>query len=126
VAKDYVTNNDGLYDTSSIVTGRYQITFTKAGFNRLFRGPITIQLGFTGVNAQLKVGSTAQEVVVTSKRSLLESESGEQQPRWKRSPWRSCRTSEPSGRTSPSCFPAHPALHPARRLAALLPIQASL
>jgi len=68
VAKDYVTNNDGLYDTSSIVAGRYQITFTKPGFNRLFCGPITIQVGFTGVNAQLKVGSAAQEVVVTSKR----------------------------------------------------------
>jgi hypothetical protein len=78
VAKDYVTNNDGLYDTSSIVTGRYQITFTKTGFNRLVRGPVTIQVGFTGVNAQLKIGSTAQEVVVTDNVPLLQSETGEQ------------------------------------------------
>jgi len=79
VTKDYVTNHDGLYDTSSIVTGRYQITFTKTGFNRLVRGPITIQVGFTGVNAQLKVGSTAQEVVVTDNVPLLQTESGQQE-----------------------------------------------
>ena len=78
VAKDYVTNKDGLYDTSSVVTGRYQITFTKTGFNRLVRGPVSIQVGFTSVNAQLKIGSTAQEVVVTENVPLLQSESGEQ------------------------------------------------
>src|ERR1700756_4865067 len=78
VSKDFVTNHDGLYDTSSIVTGRYQITFTKNGFNKLVRGPVTIQVGFTSVNAQLKVGSTAQEVVVSSNVPLLETESGQQ------------------------------------------------
>src|SRR6201987_6138581 len=78
VSKDFVTNHDGLYDTSSIVTGRYQITFTKNGFNKLVRGPVTIQVGFTSVNAQLKVGSTAQEVVVSSNVPLLETEPGQQ------------------------------------------------
>jgi hypothetical protein len=78
VAKDYVTNRDGVYDTSSIVTGRYQITFTKTGFDRLVRGPITVQVGFTGVNAHLKIGSTAQQVVVTENVPLLQTETGEQ------------------------------------------------
>jgi hypothetical protein len=78
VAKDYVTNHDGVFDTSSIVTGQYQITFTKTGFNRLVRGPITVQVGFTGVNAQLKIGSTAQQVVVTENVPLLQTETGEQ------------------------------------------------
>jgi hypothetical protein len=78
VSKDFVTNHDGLYDTSSIVTGRYEITFIKDGFNKLVRGPVTVQVGFTAVNAQLKVGSTTQEVVVTSNVPLLKSESGEQ------------------------------------------------
>jgi hypothetical protein len=78
VAKDYVTNHDGVYDTSSIVTGQYQITFTKTGFNRLIRGPVTVQVGFTGVNAQLKIGSTAQQVVVTDNVPLLQTETGEQ------------------------------------------------
>jgi hypothetical protein len=78
VSKDYVTNRDGLYDTSSVVTGHYEITFIKDGFKKLVRGPVTVQVGFTGVNAQLKIGSTTQEVVVTSNVPLLNSESGEQ------------------------------------------------
>src|ERR1700691_159509 len=61
-SKDYPTNQDGLYDTSSIVTGSYRITFTKDGFEKLVRGPITLEVGFTTVNAQLKVGSAAQQV----------------------------------------------------------------
>jgi hypothetical protein len=79
VSKDFVTNRDGLYDTSSLVTGRYQITFTKAGFEQLVRGPITVDVGFTGINAQLMVGSTTQKIVVTSNVPLLNTESGEQQ-----------------------------------------------
>src|SRR5665811_1318645 len=49
VSKDYTTNQDGLYDTSSIVTGSYQLTFTRDGFERLVRGPVTVQVGFTSV-----------------------------------------------------------------------------
>src|SRR5215470_1423239 len=79
VSKDFTTNNDGLYDTSSIVTGRYQITFTKEGFNTLVRGPVTVQVGMTGVNAELRVGSTTQQVMVTSNVPLLNTESGVQQ-----------------------------------------------
>ena len=29
VSKDYVTNNEGLYDTSPIVAGNYKITFIR-------------------------------------------------------------------------------------------------
>src|ERR1700740_2160206 len=53
VSKDFVTNHDGLYDTSSIVTGRYQITFTKDGFEQLVRGPVPVEGGFSGVNGHL-------------------------------------------------------------------------
>src|SRR5436189_297624 len=31
VSKVYVTNNDGIYDTSSIVAGTYKVTFSKSG-----------------------------------------------------------------------------------------------
>ena len=78
VSKTFATNHDGLYDTSSIVTGNYTLTFTKQGFQQLVRGPVTIQVGFTTVNAQLKTGSTTQKVVVTSNVPLLNTESGEQ------------------------------------------------
>jgi hypothetical protein len=78
VSKDYPTNQDGLYDTSSIVTGRYQLTFAKEGFEELVRGPISLEVGFTTVNAQLLVGSTKQQVTVTTDVALLQTESSEQ------------------------------------------------
>ena len=78
VSKDYTTNQDGLYDTSSIVTGSYQLTFTRDGFERLVRGPVTVQVGFTSVNAELVVGSATQSVSVTADVPLLQTESMEQ------------------------------------------------
>jgi hypothetical protein len=78
VSKDYVANQDGLYDTSSIVTGTYKLIFTKDGFEKLVRGPITLQVGYTTVNAQLKVGAASEQVTVTTDVPLLQTESGEQ------------------------------------------------
>jgi len=78
VSKDFVTNSDGLYDTNSIVPGQYTITFTKEGFEQLVRGPITLQVGFTTVNGQLKIGATNQQVTVTTDVPLLTTESGDQ------------------------------------------------
>ncbi|HUA99228.1 MAG TPA: TonB-dependent receptor [Terracidiphilus sp.] len=78
VTKTFTTNNDGLYDTSSIVTGRYQVTFAKSGFESLIRGPITIDVGYTTVNGQLKVGAASVQVTVTSDVPLLNTESGDQ------------------------------------------------
>ena len=78
VSKDYTTNDAGLYDTNSVVTGRYVLTFKKDGFGQLVRGPVTIDVGFTTVNAQLQVGSTKQSVEVTADVPLLKTESSEQ------------------------------------------------
>ncbi|MGA8042535.1 MAG: carboxypeptidase-like regulatory domain-containing protein, partial [Terracidiphilus sp.] len=77
VSKTFTTNNVGLYDTSSIVAGNYQVTFSKTGFQELIRGPITLQVGFTTVNAQLSVGSTSTEVTVNTDVPLLGTESGD-------------------------------------------------
>ena len=78
VSRDYVTNQDGVYDTSSIVTGSYKLTFSKDGFEKLVRGPITLEVGFSTVNAQLQVGAATQEVTVTSDIPLLQTETVEQ------------------------------------------------
>jgi hypothetical protein len=78
VSKDYPTNQDGLYDTSSIVTGSYTVTFTKEGFEQLVRGPITLEVGITTVNAKLQVGSTKQTVTVSTDVPLLQTETSEQ------------------------------------------------
>ncbi|MCU1298277.1 MAG: hypothetical protein JWO91_2555 [Acidobacteriaceae bacterium] len=76
--KDMVTNNDGLYDTASILPGRYRITFTKEGFQKLVRGPITLQVGLITIDGPLKVGSVSEEVLVTTDVPLLKTEDAEQ------------------------------------------------
>ena len=78
VSKDYATDAAGLFDTSSIIAGHYKVTFTKEGFDQTIRGPLTIDVGITAINARLKVGSVSQKVVVTSDVALLRTESGEQ------------------------------------------------
>lgn len=78
VSKNFTTNQDGLYDTSSILTGSYQLTFVKSGFETFIRGPITLVVGTTSVNARLKVGATTERVVVNSDVPLLTTETGEQ------------------------------------------------
>jgi hypothetical protein len=78
VSNTYITNDDGLYDTNSIVTGSYTITFKRDGFGTLVRGPVSVEVGITTVNGQLKVGTTSQEVTVTSDVPLLKTETAEQ------------------------------------------------
>ena len=78
VTKTLVTNDAGLYDTSSIVVGNYMVTFEKTGFAKFQRSSITLQVGTSTVNASLKVGSTNQEVVVNTDIPLLTTETGSQ------------------------------------------------
>jgi hypothetical protein len=78
VSKDYATNQDGLFDTSSIVPGHYTVTFTKQGFETLVRGPVTLNVGYITVDASLKVGSTTTQVTVSTDVPLLQTESGSQ------------------------------------------------
>lgn len=78
VSKTLTTNQDGLYDTSSIVVGNYSVTFTKDGFSKLVRSSVTVNVGLMSVNAQLKVGSVTEEVVVNTDVPLLKTENGEQ------------------------------------------------
>ncbi len=78
VSKDFTTNDAGLYDTNSIVTGSYTVTFFKDGFEKLVRGPVSVQVGFTSVNAELKVGAATQVVTVSTDVPLLKTESGDQ------------------------------------------------
>ena len=78
VSKDYPTNQDGLYDTSSILAGNYTITFFKQGFEGLVRGPVTLNVGYIMVNAEMKVGSAKEQVTVTADVPLLHTESGDQ------------------------------------------------
>jgi hypothetical protein len=74
VVTKFATNNEGLYDTNSILPGNYTLTFSKDGFGTLRRGPISIQVGIVTVDASLKVGSTTEVLEVTSTAPLLKTE----------------------------------------------------
>jgi Carboxypeptidase regulatory-like domain len=78
VSKTFLTNDSGVYDTSSIVAGTYKITFAKPGFSTLVRPSITLIVGTTKVDGQLSVGAVTQEVVVNTDVPLLKTENGEQ------------------------------------------------
>jgi carboxypeptidase family protein len=79
VTRVFTTDGAGLYDTGPIVPDHYRLTFTKSGFQTLVRGPITVEVGVQGVNAQLPVGSQSVEVTVNTDVPLLETESGAQE-----------------------------------------------
>lgn len=78
VTRTYVTDGSGLYDTGSIVPDHYTLTFTKDGFSTYTQGPISLAVGIQGLNVQMSVGSTAQQVVVTSDAPLLDTTTAEQ------------------------------------------------
>ncbi len=78
ITRTFVTNGTGLYETGSIVPDHYTLTFRKDGFETYVRGPITILVGNSTVNAQLKVGAAVQQVVVNADIPLLQSETGDQ------------------------------------------------
>ena len=78
VTKVLTTNQDGLFDTASIVTGTYEITFSKPGFQTLIRSSITVNVENITVNAQLTVGAVTEQVVVNADIPLLSTENAEQ------------------------------------------------
>ena len=72
------TNNSGIYDSVSIRPGKYNLTFNKAGFGKLLREGVTVDVGPLSIDAQLTVGATQQQVDVTAEAPLLKTETGEQ------------------------------------------------
>jgi len=77
VTHTYTTNEAGSYDTGPIVADHYLLTFVKEGFATYKRGPITLSVGLIGINVEMTVGGTSQQVVVTSEVPLLETASAE-------------------------------------------------
>lgn len=76
--RDMVSNGAGLYDSGPIVANdNYIVTFSKDGFQGLQRGPMLLQVGQVGLNVQLAVGQTTQQVVVNESAPLLQTTSAE-------------------------------------------------
>jgi hypothetical protein len=78
VSEEYHTNSAGLFDTGSIVTGVYKVSFSKDGFSQFVRSSVTLSVGTTQIDARLAVGSVSQEIVVNTDVPLIKTESGEQ------------------------------------------------
>ena len=77
--KDFLTNQDGIYDTVSTPAGNYNVVFTAKGFKKLVRGPFTLNVDVITENASLEVGAISETVTVTeSGVPLLETETGYQ------------------------------------------------
>ena len=72
LVRTFITNESGLYDTGPLVpTDRYQLEFKKEGFSTLVRGPMTLSVGVTGMNVQLSLAGTTQEVMVNAAAPIL-------------------------------------------------------
>jgi hypothetical protein len=78
VVKELVTNEAGIYDTASILPGRYKIIFGKEGFNKVVRDGITLSVGLITIDAQLPVGAVQQQVEIVAEAPILKTETGEQ------------------------------------------------
>jgi hypothetical protein len=77
--KDFVSNQDGIYDTISTPAGNYKISFTAKGFKKLVRGPITLQVDVITEDAHLEVGAVTETVTVEGGGApLVETETGQQ------------------------------------------------
>ncbi len=77
IAHNFVSNDSGAYDTGPIVPDHYILTFTKEGFATYKRGPITVEVGMLGINVQMTIGQTSQQITVTSEAPLLETTTAE-------------------------------------------------
>src|SRR5690242_10247984 len=65
VERTWDTNVSGVYDTGPLVpTDHYTLTFKKEGFATLQRGPMTLSTGVTGLNVELSVAQSSQQVVI--------------------------------------------------------------
>lgn len=78
VSKTLTTNEAGLYDAVSVLPGSYQVTFVKDGFDKIVRGPITLNVGVVTVDAALKVGATTETVTVADEATMLKTDTAEQ------------------------------------------------
>lgn len=72
------TNQAGLFDSGPIVPeDHYTVVFSKEGFGTVQRGPMILRVGLTGLNVQLGVGQTTQQVIVNDAAPLLETTTAE-------------------------------------------------
>ncbi len=74
VVRETTTNGEGIYLFNDLNPGQYQITVSSAGFATVHQGGITVLVNTSQrVNVQLKIGTSDQEVTVSSTSPTLAS-----------------------------------------------------
>lgn len=67
------TNEEGLYQALYLIPGKYQITVEAAGFKKVIREDVTVQVNDTlEINMPLEVGGSQETVTITSDGAPLE------------------------------------------------------
>ena len=78
IVHTYETNGAGLYDTGPLVPDdNYTVTFARDGFATSQRGPFVLHVGRIGLDVQMGVAQTAQQVQVTTDAPLMETATAE-------------------------------------------------
>jgi hypothetical protein len=69
------TGNDGLYLFPNLLPGRYSVDIEKAGFKKLSRPDVVVQVNQTAhIDAAMEIGNVTQTVEVTAETPLLQPE----------------------------------------------------
>src|SRR5262245_23107938 len=76
--QETITNDNGLYRFASLPPGTYRIEASLPGFDRLSRGPLTLQVSQTlAIDLMLQVGQIGTTVDVTEAAPLIASQSSD-------------------------------------------------
>jgi hypothetical protein len=72
VSREVHTTSEGVYTIPGLDPGRYNVTFTKDGFQTIHRTEIVLQVAEKlSMNVRLEVGSVTQEITVTGQQELI-------------------------------------------------------
>ncbi len=73
IDREVATNGAGLYSAPFLPPGPYEVTAAKAGFSKLLRKDLTLQVGQTmTLDLQLQVQATAETVTVTGEAPIVD------------------------------------------------------
>ena len=75
---EFTTGNDGYFDFSNLISGRYQLIVSLPGFQHLVRSGLTLAVGQTlGVDLTLALGNQTEVVNVTGDAPVLQSQTSD-------------------------------------------------
>ena len=75
VSQSTVTNEEGVFRAGSLLPGSYRVDVEADGFQKLVRGPVTLQVGqVIALDLTLQVGNVSETVNVTEAAPLIESQ----------------------------------------------------